>query len=160
MDNVLEGDDADIKGELQACQHFLVDSELEKGKHRVLSFAMSTFDNSLINKKWDLVFKGLKYAAKFNLAFGFVLINVEDGSCRNFYAHENNTVMERSKLVCTPNDITNKKKLQKVDIADFCTRERANTKWKFYKLKNLTVLQRYSKMYPWVVKILYYKNRS
>ena len=114
VSNLLEGDDADLKEELQACQHFLVDSELEKGRHRVFNFAMSTFDNSLINKKLDLVFKGLECAAKVNLAFGFVLKNVEDGSYRYFYAHENNTVMERSKLVCTPDDITNlKEKLQK-----------------------------------------------
>ena len=48
--------------------------------------------------------------------------------------------MERSKLVCTPDDITNlKEKLQKKDFVDLCRRERANTKWKFYKLTNLTV---------------------
>ena len=103
---------------------------------------MSIFDNSLINQKLNLVFKGLKCAAKVNLAFGFVLKNVEDGSCRYFYAHENNTFMERSKLVCTPDDITNlKEKLQKLDIFDICTREREliPNKWKFYKLTNLTV---------------------
>ena len=139
VSNVLEDDDADLKEELQACQHFLVDSELEKGRHRVFSFVMSTLENSLINKKLDLVFNGLKCAAKVNLAFGFVLKNVEDGSCRFFYPHGNNTVLERSKLVCTPDDITNlKEKLQKVDINDLCTRDRVNTKWKFYKLKNTT----------------------
>ena len=128
VSNLLEDDDADLKEELQACQLFLVDSELEKGRHRLFNFAMSTFDNSLINKKLDLVFKGLECAAKVNLAFGFVLKNVEDGSCRYFYAHENNTLMERSKLVCTPDDITNlKEKLQKLDIVELCTRERANT---------------------------------
>ena len=109
VSNLFEDDDADIKKELQACKHFPVDSELQKGKHRVSKFAMSTFDNSLINKKLDLVFKGLKCAAKVNLAFGFVLKNVEFGSCRYFHAHENNTVMERSKLVCTPDEITNYK---------------------------------------------------
>ena len=140
VSNLLEDDDADLKEELQACQHFLVDSELEKGRHRVFNCAISTFENSLINQKLDLVFKGLKCAAKVNLAFGFVLKNVEDGSCRYFYAHENNTLMERLKLVCTPDDITNlEEKLQKMDFVDLCTRERANTKWKFYKLTNLTV---------------------
>ena len=139
VSNLLDDDDAHLKKELQACQHFLVDSELEKGRHRVSNFAMSTFDKSLIKKKLDLVFKGPKCAAKVNFAFGFVLKNVEDGSCRYFYDHENNTVMERSKLVCTPENITKlKEKLQKMDIVD-CTRERANTKWKFYKLTNLTV---------------------
>ena len=132
--------DTDLKEELRACQHFLVDSELEKGRHRVFNFAMSFFDNSLINNKLDLVFNGLKCAAKVNLAFGFVLKNVEDGSCRYLYAHENNTPMERSKLLCTPDDITNlKEKLQKMDILDLCTQERASTKWKFYKLTKLTV---------------------
>ena len=122
--NLFEYDDADFKEELQACQHFFVESELEKGRHRVFNFAMSTFDNYLINQKLDLVFKGLKCAAKINLAFGFVLKNVEDGSCRYFCAHENNTVMERSKLVCTPDDITNlKAQLQKLDVVDLCTRE-------------------------------------
>ena len=138
--NFFEDDNADLKEELQACQHFLVDSELEKGRHRVFNLAMSTFDNSLINKKLDLVFSGLKCAAKVNLACGFLLKNVEDGSCRYFYAHENNMLMERSKLVCTPDDINNlNEKLQKLDIVGLCTRERANTKWKFYKLTNLTV---------------------
>ena len=140
LNNLLEDNDADLKEELQACQHFLVDSELEKRRHRVFNFAMSTFDNSLITRKLDLVFRGLNCAAKVNLAFGFVLKNVEDGSYRFFYAHENNTLMERSKLVCTPDDITNlKEKLQKMDIVDLCTRERANTIWKLYKLTNLTV---------------------
>ena len=77
---------------------------------------------------------------RINLAFGFVRKNIEDGMCRHFYAHENNTVMERSKLVCTSDDICNlKEKLQKLEIVDLCTRERTNTKWKFYKLTNLTV---------------------
>ena len=84
VSNLLEDDDADLKEEFQACQHFFIDSELEKGRHRVFNFAMSTFDNSLIFKKLDLVFNGLKCAAKVNLAFGFALKNFEDGSCRFF----------------------------------------------------------------------------
>ena len=140
MKNLLEDDEADLKEELQACQLFLADSELENGRHLVFNFAMSTFDNSLINKKLDLVIKGLKCAAKVNLAFVFVLKNNEDGSCGYFYAHKNNTVMERLKLVCTPDGIKNlKKKIQKMVIVDLCTRERANANWKFYKLTNVTV---------------------
>ena len=54
--------------------------------------------------------------------------NVEDRLCRNFYAHENTTVMERWKLLCTPDDLDNlEEKLQKMDISDLCTQERANT---------------------------------
>ena len=42
--------------------------------------------------------------------------------------------------MCTPDDIVNlKEKIQKMDIFDRCTRERANTKWKFYKLTNVII---------------------
>ena len=161
VNNLLEDDDADLKEDFQACQHFFVDSALEKGRHRIFNNAMSIFDKPLINKKLDLLFKGLKCASKVTLAFGFVLENVEDGSCRYFYAHENNTITERSKLVCTSDDITNlKEKTQEMDIVDLCTRERANTKWKFYKLTDLTVFAAQLKDVPWVVKIMYYLNRS
>ena len=95
---------------------------------------------SLLNDKLDYVFKQLKCAAKVNLAFGFVLKNFEDGMCRYFYAHENNTNMERSKLVCTQADMTTlKNRMQKMVIVDICTQERVKTKWKFYKLTSLTV---------------------
>ena len=101
---------------------------------------MSSFDNSLLNHKLEYVFKELKCAAKVNLAFGFVLKNIEDGLCRYFYAHENNTITEISKLVCTQADMNNRKnRKQKMVIVHICTRERANTKWKIYKLTNLTI---------------------
>ena len=101
---------------------------------------MSSFDICLLNDKLIYVFKELKCAAKVNLAFGFVLKNIEEIMCRYFYAHENNTILERTKLVCTQADMSNPKdRMQKMDIVDVCTRERANTKRKFYNLTNLTI---------------------
>ena len=48
--------------------------------------------------------------------------------------------MERSKLVCTQADMANLKvRMQRIYIVDICTQERANTKWKFYKLTILTI---------------------
>ena len=139
-DIVGDVDDQKLGEKLDSCKHFLTDTEMENGRHRVFKFAMSSFDISLLNNELDYVFKELKCAAKVNLAFGFVLKNFEEGMCRHFYAHENNTVMEKSKLVCTPDDIANlKEKLQKTDIIDLCTRKRANTKRKFYKLTIVTV---------------------
>ena len=138
-DIVGDVDDQSLREELESCKHLLTDTEMKNGRHRVFNFAMSSFDISLLNDKLDYVFKELKCAAKINIAFGFLLKNIEDGMCRYFYAHENNTIMEKSKLVCTPDDIVNlKEKLQKMDIIDLCTRERANTKWKFYKLTNMS----------------------
>ena len=73
-----------------------------------------SFDVSLLNDKQDYVFKELTCAAKVNLAFGFVLKNFEDGMCRYFYAHENNTIKERAKLVCTQVNMTSlKERMQK-----------------------------------------------
>ena len=133
-------DDQSLREELESCKHFLTDTEMENGRHRVFNFAKSSFHMSLLNDKLDYVFKKLKCAAKENLAFGFLLKNVEDGSCRYFYAHENNTIMERAKLVCTQADMTNlKERMQKMDIVDLCARERANTKGKFYKLTIITL---------------------
>ena len=98
---------------------------MENGRHRVFNFAMSYFDISLLNDKLDYVFKELKCAAKVNFAFGFVLKNIEDGMCRYFYAHGNNTIMERAKFVCTQADMSNlKDRMQEMDTVDLCTRER------------------------------------
>ena len=139
-DMVGDVDDQSLREELESCKHFSTDTEMENGRHRVFNFAMSSFAMFLLNDKLDYVFKELKCAAKINLAFGFVLKNIEDGMCRYFYAHENNTNMERSKIVCTQADMTNfKNRMQKMDIVDICSRERSNTKWKFYKLTNLTI---------------------
>ena len=38
-----------LREELESCEHFLTDTELENGRHRVFNFAMSSFDMSLLN---------------------------------------------------------------------------------------------------------------
>ena len=48
-------------------------------------------------------------------------------------------LLDRSKLVCTHDNVGKLKVfLNKTDVID-CSRERMNTKWRFYKLTNLTV---------------------
>ena len=132
--------DDSLKEEPRACQHFLVDSQLEKGRQRVFNFALDSFSAEKINSKLDYVFQQLKCAAKIILAFGFVLKNIEDASCRYFYAHENNTLLGKSKLLSTGDDLEhNKTLLAGTDVIESCARERVNTKWKFLKLTNLTI---------------------
>ena len=122
-DIVADVDDQSLREELELCKHFLADTEMENGRHRVFKFAISSFVMFLLNDKLDYVFEELKCAAKVNLAFGFILKKFEDGICRFFYAHENNTNMERSKLVCTQADMNNlKDKMQKMDNVDICSR--------------------------------------
>ena len=137
---VREVEDHSLREELRSCQHFLVDSEFERARHKVFNYAVETLNETIVNEKLDHFFNNLKCAAKVNLAFGFILKNIEDGGFRYFYAHENNTLPDRSKLECTHDDLAKLKDfLNKTDVIESCSRERMNTKWRFYKLTNLTV---------------------
>ena len=117
-------DDQSLREELESCKHFLTDNQMENGRHRVFKFATFSFDMSLHNEKLDYVFKELKCAGNVNFGFRFVLKNIDDGICRYSYAHGNNTIVERSKIVCRQADMTNQKnRRQKLDFVDLCTRE-------------------------------------
>ena len=100
MDHIV-GDVADhsLREELRSCQHFLVDSELERARHKVFNDAVKTLNKTIVNEKLDHFFNNLKCAAKVNLAFGFILKIIEDRGFRNFYAHENKTLLNRSQLL-------------------------------------------------------------
>ena len=88
-----EGDDGEkLKEEFSACQHFLVDTEMEIGRHEVFNFQMSNLDTKIINEKLEEVFNKLDSAAKIIIALGFVLRNVGTGEYRYYYVHENNTL--------------------------------------------------------------------
>ena len=133
-------DDHSLREELRSCQHFLVDSELERTRHKVFIYAVEALNETVVNEKLDHFFNNLKCAAKVNLPFGFTLKNIEDGGFRYFYAHENTTLVDRSKLVCTHDDLIKLKDfLNQTDVIESCSRERTNTKWRSYKLTNLTV---------------------
>ena len=110
MDTLLQIiDDAEVNEKPNSCNHFLIESELEKGKHCAFSFATSSYSNSVLNQIMDQVFSQLKCAAKVNLVSDFVLKNIADGTCRYIYAHKNKTVMDKSKLLCTEDDLANLK---------------------------------------------------
>ena len=133
-------EDHSLREELRYCQHFLVDSELERARHKVFNYAVETLKETIVNEKLDHLSNNLKCAAKVNLTFALILKNIEDGGFRYFYAHENDTRLDRSKLVGTLDDLAKLKDfLKKTDAIEFCSRERMNTKWRFYKLTNLSV---------------------
>ena len=63
-----EGDDGEkLKEELSACQHFLVDSEMENGRHKVFNFQISKLDTKIINEKLEEVFNKRDSAAKIKI---------------------------------------------------------------------------------------------
>ena len=117
-----------------------MDSEFERARHKAFKYEVETLNETIVNEKLDHFFKKLKFAAKLNLAFGFILKNLEDGGFRYICAHENNTLLDRSKLVWTHDNLAKLKDfLNKTDVIESCSRERMNTNWRFYKLTNLTV---------------------
>ena len=133
-------DDQSLREELQSCRHFLVDSEIQKGRPSEFNFAVNNLTAQVIEEKLDRVLDKLKCVAKLNLALGFILKNIGNGKFRDFYAHENNTLLEQSKLVSNKDDMVKLKEiLKKTDVIESCTEERSNTKWRFSKLTNLTI---------------------
>ena len=148
---------------MRSCQHFLADSEPERARHKVFNYAVETVNETIVNEKLDHFFNSMKCAAKFNLAAGFILEDIEDGEFRYFYAHERITLLDRSKLVCTHDDLAELNDfLNNTDVKESCCREKKNTNWKFYKLTNLTFFAALpvgcSKTYLWSARTQFYPN--
>ena len=100
----------------------LVDSEQQSARHKAFIYAVETLNETNVNEKLDHFFKILKCAAKIKLAFGLILKNREDGGFRYFYAHENNTPLDRSKLVCIMDDLPKLKDiLNKTNLVESCS---------------------------------------
>ena len=138
-DIVGDVDDQSLREELQSCSHFLVDFEIQKGRHSVFNSVINNLTAQVIEEKFDRVLDKIKFVAKLTSALGFNLTNTEDGKFRYFYAQENNTLLEQSKLVSNKNDMVKLKDiLKKTDVIESCTKERSNTKLRFFKLTNLT----------------------
>ena len=141
VEDIMGGiDDQSLREELQSCKQFPVDSEIQKGRHSVFNFAVNNSTAQVIEENLDRVLDKVKCVAKLNLALGFILKNVEDGKFRYFYAHDNNTLLEQSKLVSNKDDMAKSKEiLKKTDVIESFTKERSNTKWRFFKFTNLTI---------------------
>ena len=86
-----EGDDKSLEEEFQSCRHFVVDSEIQKGRHSVFNFVVNNLTAHVIEEKLDHILDNLKCAAKLNLALGFILKNIENEKFKKFCAHENMT---------------------------------------------------------------------
>ena len=90
-----EGEDGEkFIEELSASQRFLVDTEMENGRHKVSNFQMSNLDTKVISEKLEEVFNKLDSAAKIIIALRFVLRNVELVLLRT-----------RKKILCSKNRV-------------------------------------------------------
>ena len=78
-DIVGDVDDQSLREELQSSRHFLVDSEIQKGRHNVFNFVVNNLTAQVIEEKLDRFLDKVKCVAKLNLALCFILKNIEDG---------------------------------------------------------------------------------
>ena len=91
--------------------------------------------------------------SKSESGFRFHFENIEDGGLTFFYAHENNTLLDRSNLVCTRDNLAKLKDILNLsDVVESFSRERLSTKWRLYNLINLTVFVALLKDVPTVCK--------
>ena len=121
LENEEESDQ--LRGKLDASQPFLTDTEMRNGRHEVINFQLSKLDPNIVHKKLDQVFEKLDCAAKTNIVLGFVLRKPwETGKYRYVYAHETNTLVDKSMLLCSKADLTTiQNKVNKQDIIEVCT---------------------------------------
>ena len=106
--------------------------------------------------KIDIVFDCLKCAAQLSVAFGFVLKNVENGSVRYYYAHENNALLEPSKLVAPTEDLQKSRSYKVTPMSLNPLQENEPTQnGNFRSWRKLQILQHYSKKFPWAIETLY-----
>ena len=46
-------EDQSLREELRSCQHFLVDSEFERARHKVFNYAVETLNETIVKEKLD-----------------------------------------------------------------------------------------------------------
>ena len=139
-DIVNEVDDANLKEEFRSGQHFFADSELQCARHKVFEYAMENLNPKFVPGNIAQFFNNSRCAMRVNLAVGFELRSIEVGGLICFYAHENDTLLYRSQIVCTRDDFAKLKNFLIItDVIESSIREKMNTKQRFYKLTNPTV---------------------
>ena len=73
----------------------------------LITGAKRSFNFSIekLNSKLDDLLGHLKYAAEVNVAFSFVIKNIEDSCCRFVFAQGKNSLLEKYKLLITGDDL-------------------------------------------------------
>ena len=62
-------EDHSLREELRSCQHFLVDSELERARHKVFKYAVETLNETIVNEKLDHFFQKFETCSKSEYGF-------------------------------------------------------------------------------------------
>ena len=129
--------DGDLEEDSLSWQHSFVNYE------RDTEFSISASQHSAMrssNRKWIMCLKNSYVELGWTWHSDFNLKTIESSFCRWFDANENSTVMEKPKFAGTADNVIYLEwGQQKMDIVDICTSELANSRWRFFKFRNLTI---------------------
>ena len=129
-----------LKEELHSCQQFLVYFELERVRHKAINYATENVNATKVDEKLNPSFNNLKCVAKVNRASGFNLKNRQDGVFRSFYAHQNRTLLDRSKHAGNKDDLTKVEHiLNKTDVFESCSGNKTEHKVEVIQVDKLNV---------------------
>ena len=64
-------EDHSLREEFRSCQHFLVDSELERARHQVFNYAVETLNETIVNEQFDHFFQQFEVCDKSESGFWF-----------------------------------------------------------------------------------------
>ena len=133
-------EDPNLLKEIETVKHFLTDEKFESSNKTVYNFRMKEFSITFLKDKMRFIYDELHCSVKINLAFGFVLQNIQDDSTfQYFYPANNNTVFETPKVLSDERDLHKiLNSLEKNDLFEDLVRQRPDTKWKLHCLINVT----------------------
>ena len=132
-------EDQRFREELRSCQHFLVDSELERARHKVFNYALKFLNEIVVNEKRSF-FQQFKMCSKSASGFWFLFekhrrwrIPKNSRTRKQYLAGSIQTCVHPFRLGQV------ERLSNKTDVIESCSREKMNTKWRFYHLTNSTV---------------------
>ncbi len=113
------------RGKIKDVYHFLI---------------KDTYDQKMAKRHFMEIKDDQKGNFKMNLAFGFILRNLETGELRFFHPSQNNTILDVPVRISDQNDVTDiADKLDQDDIFSYIDAQRPSTKWRAAKLVCLRV---------------------
>jgi hypothetical protein len=97
----------------------------------------STFE---LMKAVEEIYDRLQHAFRLNLQFGLILVNTKTGEYRYFIPHSNESLFSRPIYVSRRQDLSKlQRRLEKLNVVDYITQQRPNTKWKPVMVTNVHV---------------------
>lgn len=100
----------------------------------VYHFLVIEYNNSLVKEYVDTIDVLYNRDLKINVAFGFILKNVESGELKFFHPSNNNMLFDTPKLVQNNNFDELYDDLERSDVFEYARNQRLSTKWTVEKI--------------------------